>query len=308
MQAILTLRRLSANPMSASPPGNPAPCVRGALALERAPSDAPLALALDQAQAGELAALVAKDLAGFVAGAGALDLCMVAAHYDPAELLRPGWPLHEELLQLGARAPGRGGGRVIAFGTHQGTLPGALTPSPALAEGPLRLVPFVLTGEPGDVAAVSRALEDLLLDTGMAGAGTALLAQEAFGLSVEHARYLTIHDLCAMTAMQYEHAGLEGLWPIVETALLSPGREAWLDAPPEPLLRYAGGEVRMAMLSAAGWRRRYAPEEGDETRLAHGFRHFEARQRQFAALLQAHAIPVTFSHCSDGADPREELG
>src|SRR5690606_26687602 len=94
MQAILTLPCQSANPMSASPSGNPVSCVRGALALERAPSDAPLALALDQVQAGELAALVAKDLAGFVAGAGALDLCMVAAHYDPAELLRPGWPLH----------------------------------------------------------------------------------------------------------------------------------------------------------------------------------------------------------------------
>ena len=290
-----------------SPPAKPVTCVRGALALERAPSDAPLALALDQAQAGELADLVAKDLAGFVAGAGDLDLCMVAAHYDPAELLRPGWPLHEELLQLGSRAPGRRGGRVIAFGTHDGTLPGALTPSPALAEGPLRLLPFVLSGEPEDVAAVSDALEELLLETGMAGAGTALLAQEAFGLSVEHARYLTIHDLCAMTAMQYEHAGLAALWPVVETALLSPGREAWLDSPPEPLLRYAGGEVQIAMLSPDAWRRRYAGNEEDRERLATGYRHFEARQRQFAALLQAHAIPVTFSHCRDASDPHEEL-
>src|SRR5690606_18979466 len=115
----------------------PVTCVRGALALERAPSDAPLALALDQTRAGALATLVAKDLAGFVAGVGELDLCMVAAHYDPAELLRPGWPLHEELSQLSARAPGRGGGRVIAFGTHEGTLPGALMPAPALADGPL---------------------------------------------------------------------------------------------------------------------------------------------------------------------------
>src|SRR5690606_41702753 len=90
--------------------------------------------------------------------------------------------------------------------------------SPALAEGRLRRLPFVRGGEPEAVAAVSDALEELRLETGMAGAGTALLAQEAFGLSVEHARYLTIHDLCAMTAMQYEHAGLAALWPIVETA------------------------------------------------------------------------------------------
>src|SRR5690554_3568946 len=146
----------------------PVTCVRGALALERAPSDAPLALALDQVQAGGLAELVAKDLAGFVAGAGDLDLCLVAAHYDPAELLRPGWPLHDELLQLASRAPGRAGGRVIAFGTHQGTLPGALTPAPGLAEGPMRLLPFVLSGDPGEVATVSQALEELLLEEGMA--------------------------------------------------------------------------------------------------------------------------------------------
>ena len=64
MQAILTLPRQPANPMPSPAPPVPVPvtCVRGALALERAPSDAPLALALDQAQAGELAELVAKDI------------------------------------------------------------------------------------------------------------------------------------------------------------------------------------------------------------------------------------------------------
>lgn len=286
---------------------NPATCVRGALALERAPTDAPMALALDQRQAGELAALVAQDLAGFVSGAGDLDLCLVAAHYDPTELLRPGWPLHEELVQLAARAPGRGAGRVIAFGSHDGVLPGALTPNPGLAEGPLRLVPFALTGEAADVAAVAEAFERDLLETGMAGAATALLAQEAFGLEIEHARYMTLHDLCAITSLQYEHAGLAALWPVVETALLAPQGETWLDQPPEPLLRYAGGEVRMAMFTPDGWRRHYAGDETDEDRLARGFRLFEARQRQIAALLQAHAVQVTFDHCRSSSDPREAL-
>src|SRR3546814_4530153 len=87
------------------------------------------------------------------------------------------------------------------------------------------------------------------MERGMAGADTALLAQEAFGLQVEHARYLTLHDLCALMAMQYDHAGLAPLWPVLETALLSPDREAWLDAPPEPLLRYADREARIALLT-----------------------------------------------------------
>src|SRR3546814_5850413 len=92
------------------------------------------------------------------------------------------------------------------------------------------------------------------MERGMAGADTALLAQEAFGLQVEHARYLTLHDLCALMAMQYDHAGLAPLWPVLETALLSRDREAWLDAPPEPLLRYADREARIALLPPSGWR------------------------------------------------------
>src|SRR4051794_23469927 len=79
--------------------------VLGALALELAPgSDAPAAL-LSQHDAGALAGLVARDLCGFVPAAARLELVTVGAHYDAVELLRPGWPLHQELRQLAARAP-----------------------------------------------------------------------------------------------------------------------------------------------------------------------------------------------------------
>src|SRR5690606_39446057 len=188
---------------------------------------------------------------------------------------------------------------------------GALSPSPEYAGGPLRLLPFVLDGEAATVAAVSRHFEADLMEEGMAGAGTALAAQEAFGMQVEHARYLTIHDLCAMTAMQYEHAGLADLWPLLETALLSPAREAWLDVPPEPLLHYAGsGEVRIALFSPAAWRQHYAAaDDADDAsgreRLERMYGHFEARQRQLASLLRAHGLAVEFIHCRD--DARAEL-
>ncbi|MDH5823303.1 hypothetical protein QFW77_09940 [Luteimonas sp. RD2P54] len=286
---------------------NPTPPVRAALALELRPGSAAGSDALAQEQAGELGALIAADLAGFAAEATALDLVLVGAHYDPVELLRPGWPLHHELEQLSARAPGERGGRVIAFGAHQGRLPGALAPSPEHRGGPLRLLPLTLTGDPAVLAAVGAALEDDLMERGMAGAATALLAQETFGLQLEHVRYLTLHDLCAMTALQYEHAGLKPLWPLLETALLAPGDEAWLDAPPEPLLHYAGGEARIALFSPDGWRNRYAPGEGDEARLERGFARFEARQRQLSALLQAHGVPVTYAHCRSRLDPHDEL-
>ena len=287
--------------------------VLGALALELAPGSAAGRAALPQHEAGALAAAMARDLAGFEPEAAALELTTVGALYDPVELLRPGWPIHQELDQLGARAPGKGTGargRIIAFGSHDEGLPGALSPSPDYAGGPLQLVPWSLAGDAGTVRRVGEAFERDLMERGMAGAETALQAQEVFGLQVEHARYLTLHDLCALMAMQYEHAGLAPLWPLLETALLSPGREAWLDAPPEPLLHYADREVRIALLSLDAWRARNAAghaddsEEGNE-RMQRGFAHYEARQRQFAAVLMAHGVPVTFAHCS--GDPAGQL-
>lgn len=278
--------------------------VFGALALELSPgSDAPRVM-LSQHAAGALAAWIARDLCGFAPTAARLDLITVGAHYDAVELLRPGWPLHHELQQLAARAPRDGdGGHVIAFGAHEDRLPGALAPSPEYAGGPLRLVPWVLGGDAAIVADVGAAFERDLIEGGMAGAQTALAAQESFGLRIEHARYLTLHDLAAMMALQYEHAGAGALWPIIETALLAPDSEQWLDAPPEPLLHYAGGEARIALFPPAAWRARYASDATDDgDRLERRFEQFQARQRQFAAVLGAHGVPVTFAHCTTGTE------
>lgn len=280
--------------------------VFGALALEIAAGSDGGRDALPQREAGALAALLARDLAGHDAQAATLDCVTVAAHYDPVELLRPGWPLHRELEQLAARAPrAADAGRIIAFGSHDGRLPGVLTPAAEFRGGPLRLLPFVLSGDSAIAARVGNTFESVLMERGMAAADTALAMQSAFGLHIEHARYLTLHDLCALTAMQYEHAGLAPLWPLIETALLSPQREAWLDALPEPLLHYVDGEARIALFSPDGWRRRYAAGNDDGARLERAFEHFEARQRQFAGVLRAHGIAVTFVHC--GGESRTDL-
>ena len=301
------------NTTAANPPRTTR--VLGALALELMPGSSAGRDAVAQTDGGALAALLATDLAKFAPDAAGLDLTMVAAHFDPVELLRPGWPLHQELWQLAAKAPRApgGGARILAFGSHEDRLPGALSPAAEYSGGPLRLLPFVLDGDAAVVAGVSARFEADLMEEGMAGAGTALAMQDAFGMRVEHARYLTVHDLCAMTAMQYEHAGLEALWPLLETALLSPAREAWMDAPPEPLLHYAGGgQVRMALFAPAAWHAHYAggtsAGDGDAAsvaRLERLYAHFEARQRQLASLLRAHGLAVEFIHCRD--DARAEL-
>ncbi|MFT4197816.1 MAG: hypothetical protein QM601_07905 [Pseudoxanthomonas sp.] len=286
------------------------------LALELAGGSVPAQPALDSQQAGELLQRIARDLSALVPEVAGLDLSFAAAHFDPAEALRPGWPLHRRLDELRRRAPGdrADGPRLIAFGSGAGTagtgqddIPMPLQADPDLAGGALRVLPLLLTGLADLAGPVAEACETLLLERGMAGADTALHLQRGLGAQVEHARYLTIHDLAALTAMQYGHQNLEPLWPLIETALLAPAEEAWLDAPPEPLLHYAGGEARMALLDAAGWQRRNAAGETEQARLASGYEHFLARQRQFAAVLEAHGIAVTFVHCGGTGEPREQL-
>lgn len=282
--------------------------VLGALALELSPGAEPGRQALGVDEAGALAGLVARDLAKLVPESAGLDLALVAALFDPVELLRPGYPLHAELERLVARAPGAPGGRVIGFGAGADGLPETLRPSADFAGGPLKLLPLLLRGDAADVAPVGERLEQVLLDTGMAAADTALAAQDGFAVAVEHARLLTLNDLAAMMALQYEHVGLAPLWPLLEAALLAPGSEQWLDAPPEPLAVYANHGVRMALLDIDAWAEGgFAPEGADAERLARAFERFQMRQRQLAAVLEAHGVPVTYDHCPAGQDPRAIL-
>ena len=152
----------------------------GVLALELSGGSAPAAAALPQVQAGQLADLLARDLGKLVPGASALDLVFAAAHFDPAEVLRPGWPLHRRLDELRQRAPGRGQGpRVIAFGAdREGQVPLPLRrrrrTCTAARCGYCR---SCCSGAPQTVRALQESFEDVLLDRGMAGADTALLVQ-----------------------------------------------------------------------------------------------------------------------------------
>lgn len=285
--------------------------ILGVIALECAPGSRIERDALGQADAGILAQLLGRDLGLLVPDVHELDLAFSAIHYDPAELLRPGWPLHDTLDELRLRAPKRmDGPRVIVFGAGpDGEVPAIFRADDAMRDGQLRVLPFLLGGDAEAVAVVNQRLEEILLDLGMVKADTALHAQEAFGARIEHARYLTVYDLAAMIGLQYRNQGLEHIWHLLEAVLLAPDSEEWLDALPEPLVRYADREARMALFTPNAWRARYATglSDDDSVKLERGYEYFEARQRQLASILQAHGVPVTFVHCDERSDARTAL-
>jgi hypothetical protein len=281
----------------------------GAFALELSPQTRVGSSQLSQAQAGELSGFIARDLARWVPDVHECDLTVLAALFDPVEILRPAYPLYGELERLTAQAPGQGQARIIALGAATDSiLPGNLAPEAEFAEGPLRLAPFLLRGEVALIKRVGEQLEERLLDIGMAPADTALFAQENFKAQIEHARYLTVHDLAAMMAMQYEHAGLKNIWPLIETALLAPDEMCWCDTKPEPLALYRDGEIHMALMDADTWQTLgYAGKETDPDKCEFLFEQFEMRERQIAALFKAHGLEVVYEHCAMGQDPHMVL-
>lgn len=256
----------------------------GALALELGPDQNEARSVLERAEAERLAGFIARDLARLLPGVEALDGVFGAALFDPAELLRPGWPVHAALVGLGEAAVGTRGGRVIAYGANGGKMPvPELQPDPQLAGGLLRLLPFALVGEAAAVREVGKRMEETLLETGMAQAHTALEAQSGFGLALEHARFMSLHDLCALTAAQYQHAGLDPQWRLIEAALLAPDSLEWLELPNGLNALHIGGQVRVAEAEASAWRGLQAEGSYESYRLA---------LRQLIAILGAHGIAV----------------
>jgi hypothetical protein len=265
---------------------DPIRLLRGALALELRPGIAPRRAGLDLATTSEIAAFAARDLARCAPGAQDHALGLAGVLFDPVELLRPGWPVHAALGQLLATAPGQGAGRVVAFAGDG--LPEALWPDPVHADGPLRLLPWVLRGPVSTLEPVARAFEATLLDTGMAPADLALALQAAIGVPVEHVRHVTGHDLAALMAMQYEHAGLGAIWPLVEAAVYGDEGDVWLDAPPEPLVVLRDGRARIANVHGADI-------------------HVQRRTRQLRAVLEAHGVVVEEFDCRDATEAREKI-
>jgi len=65
--------------------------------------------------------------------------------------------------------------------------------------------------------------------------------------------------------------------------------------------------VRMALFDPASWCAHYAHDRQDCERLQRVYEHYLARQRQLAAVLEAHGMPVLYVHCEAGEDARQAL-
>ena len=258
------------------------------LALEPVAGEPPAQLTLSRDEAAELAALVAVDLHALVPQVDAARLALAGALFDQVELLRPGFPVWATLDELARRVPRGHLENVVAFGSHEGHMPTQpLEPSPVYAEGPMRLLPMSLLAPAELAEELSEQLEIQLVGRGEAGTLTADWLMRTLGIRLEHVRYLSRNDLLALTCVQYEHVNLAPLWALLEAALLTPYREEATMSARGLALRYADGKVLAQ--SPAQW---LAAQTSDAMERAHGFAGIVFELRQYAALLDAHQLPL----------------
>lgn len=258
------------------------------LALEPVAGEAPAPLTLSRDVAAALAQLVATDLLALVPQVEQARLVLAGALFDQVELLRPGFPVWAKLDELARGVPRGARGNVVAFGHHDGRMPTPeLEPSSLYAAGPMRLLPINLQVATELADELSTQLEIQLVGRGEAGVQTADWLMRTLGIRLEHVRYLSRNDLLALTCVQYEHVNLAPLWTLLESALLTPQRdESTMSARGLPLT-YAGGTV-MAQ-SPAQW---LARQTGEPAQRAHDFAGIVFELRQYAALLDAHQVPL----------------
>lgn len=281
------------------------------LAVELAEGSVPARLTLDRDVAEALAAHVAADLVALLPDVQRARLLLGGVLLDPAEVLRPGFPVHASLEELAVRMPRSAA--VVAFGSHEGRMPVAtLMPDAALRGSALRVLPLVLETDAEHAPLLGAALESVLAARGEAGARTADGLMRAVGVPFEHARYLTQADLLALTCVQYEHQGLAPFWQLIEAALLTPGRGEEALSPRGLRWRWDGRAVRSE--TAAAWMRHRDPADGDA---AHAYAGAVFELRQAAALAGAHGLALRFDTAEGDAalgyaietvaDPRAEL-
>jgi hypothetical protein len=258
------------------------------LALEPVAGTSPPRMTLTREEAAELVERVAADLHTLVPQVDTARLALAGALFDQVELLRPGFPVWATLDELARRVPRGQLDNVVAFGSHDGHMPApTLEPSAVFADGPMRLLPLILLAPMALAEELSGQLEIQLVGRGEASALTADWLMRTLGIRLEHVRYLSRNDLMALTCVQYEHVNLAPLWVLLEAALLTPARsESGMSARGLPL-QYTDGKVLVQ--SPSEW---LATQTGDPAQRAHAFAGIMFELRQYAALLDAHQLPL----------------
>ena len=252
---------------------------------------------LESSDAEQLLSHVAADLRALLPDIAACSLIAPGALFDQTQVLQPGYPVFQALEDVSLDnhserfKPG-----LVSIGANDGRMPvSALQPDPKIPPGLLQLLPVVLHGPTDLVRELGQEMEYRFLEEGQLSAHSASWLQSAFGVSVTHARLMTMTDLMAMLRLQLEHFGFLPLWDLLDAALngrIEPlACTTALGNEPE----WHDGGVGLTFMTFDHWAREGAgktlPAKGQA--LAEAYGNWTREMRQYLTTLRAHGVEVT---------------
>jgi len=180
---------------------------------------------LDRTAAEQVLAHLATDLTSLFPAISLCTLTMAGALFDQTQLLRPGLLVYQalETLQHASNPGDDFQPRLLSIGARKGHMPlDELQPFEDIPLGLLQVLPVLVSGPADDMLTLAEEMEHRFLEQGQLSAHSAKGLESQFGISLNHARFMTITDLNALLRLQLEHYGFLPLWELLDTAIHSP--------------------------------------------------------------------------------------
>jgi hypothetical protein len=253
---------------------------------------------LDRSDAEQMLSHIAADLKALLPDISNCSLISAGAIFDQTQILRPGYPVFEALEAVPTKRSAEGfRPGLVSIGAEQGNMPVAdLQPLEDIPLGLLQLLPLAIQGPPGLVDSLGESMEYRFLEEGQLSAHSAAWLETAFGISINHARFMTLTDLSAMLRLQLEHFGFLPMWELLDAALNGQPNALRVESNGGKTFEWRDGAVFTGFETFDHWATQGAGAGVLAARqmLAGGYGDWTRETRQFLTTLRAHGLEVHF--------------
>jgi hypothetical protein len=241
---------------------------------------------------------VASDLKALLPDISRCSMIAAGALFDQTQVLRPSFPVFRALEDVSTcESASQFKPGLVSIGARDGKMPSDdLQPLPDIPLGPLQLLPVVIQGPEDLVGELGQAMEYRFMEEGQLSAHSAAWLETAFGISVNHARLMTLTDLSAMLRMQLDHFGFLPLWELLDAALSDSAGPFSVRTPSGQEFIWKEHAVHTVFETFDSWAicGQGARIAAERQALSAAYGDWTREVRQYLTTLRAHGLDVRF--------------
>ena len=257
----------------------------------------------------QLLAHLAADLKSMLPSISQCSLIAPGAVFDQTQVLRPSYPVFralESASTVGSTTEFRPA--MVSIPAKDHVMPHVdLQPLSNIPLGLLQLLPVLVHGPHDVVAELGQAMEYRFLEEGQLSAHSAKWMETAFGVSINHARFMTLTDLNAMLQLQLENFGFLPMWQLLDAALSERADTLQLRTDSGLVFEWRDNAVHADFETFDYWANIGGGREKESGRqiLAEAYGNWTRESRQYLTTLRAHGVTVNYYSPGDSENPLE---